>query len=72
MKRVPVTSSNVASVGYDPATKTLEVEFKRGGVYQYFDVPAATHAAMLAAPSIGSYLDANIKKAGYRYKQISS
>lgn len=72
MKRVPVTSSNVASVGYDEATKTLEVEFKKGGIYQYFDVPASVHAGLLAAPSIGSYLDADIKKAGYRYKLVSN
>lgn len=71
MKRVPVISSNVASVGYDVGTHTLEVEFKEGGVYQYFDVPPAVHTGLLAAPSIGSFLNVNIKKAGYRYKQIS-
>ena len=35
MMRIPVASSNVATVGYDEATNTLEVEFKDGSVYQY-------------------------------------
>jgi len=72
MKRVPVTSSTVASVAYDEATRTLEVEFKKGGVYHYFDVPAALHAGLVGATSVGSYLDANIKKAGFKYKRVSN
>jgi hypothetical protein len=47
MNRTPVASSNVASIGYEPATTTLEIEFKDGSVYQYFDVPAAVHADLL-------------------------
>ena len=39
MTREPVSSSNLADVGYDPATQTLEVGFKNGRIYQYFDVP---------------------------------
>ena len=70
MQRIPVTSSNVESVGYDAATSTLEVEFRNGGVYQYFDVPASKHAGLLAASSVGGYLDAYIKKAGYRYRKL--
>jgi len=39
MKRQAVESSNLASVGYDVENEILEVEFKHGRVYQYFDVP---------------------------------
>ncbi len=39
MNRVAVQSSNVASVGYDASSSTLEVAFHGGGVYQYFGVP---------------------------------
>lgn len=70
MQRTPVVSSNVVSVGYDRESRTLEVEFKHGVVYQYYDVPATEHAALLAAPSVGGYLDAHIKKAGYRYAKL--
>lgn len=37
MKRIPVSSTNVASVGYE--NQVLEVEFLNGSVYQYFYVP---------------------------------
>ena len=43
MNRSPVSSINVASVGYDGSTLTLEVEFLSGSVYQYFDVPNAVY-----------------------------
>jgi len=39
MKRQPVESSNLASVGYDAARQILEIEFNHGGIYQYYDVP---------------------------------
>ena len=39
MQRYSVASSNVAAVGYDPATETLEVEFLSGSIYQYYNVP---------------------------------
>lgn len=54
-------SSQIAGYDYDPATKTLTVEFKSGGTYTYHDVPAEKFEAMQAAPSVGSYLHANIK-----------
>lgn len=38
MNRVPVSSSNIRSVGYDPQAQIPEVEFHNGGVYQYSHV----------------------------------
>lgn len=70
MERVPVQSSNLASVGYDPKTSTLEIEFLNGNIYQYFSVPSEIHQGLLNAGSKGSYLDQNIKKAGYSYKKV--
>lgn len=70
MDRVRVSSSNLASVGYDSATATLEVAFLNGGVYQYFNVPAHVHAGLMSASSHGSYFDAHVKKAGYRYRRV--
>ncbi len=69
MEREPVISSNVASVGYEPQTMTLEVEFLDGGLYQYFDVPEAEYAGLISADSIGGYLNHNIK-GHYRYARI--
>lgn len=42
-----VDSTNVAAVGYDPASRTLRVEFKSGGVYDYSDVSPDLFEAML-------------------------
>ncbi len=39
MDRIQVRSSNIRSIGYDQNRQILEVEFLKGGVYQYFDVP---------------------------------
>lgn len=61
--RTPVTSSNVASVGYDPDTKVMSIEFKDGSVYHYHDVESDLHEQLLAAKSIGSFLHKNVKGA---------
>ena len=39
MNRVPVQSSNLASVGYDSGNMVIEIEFHSGRIYQYFNVP---------------------------------
>ncbi len=70
MNRTPVSSSNLRAVGYDPDTRTLEVEFLNGGLYSYSGVPASVHAGLMSAPFHGSYFDANIKKAGYAYRKL--
>lgn len=66
MNRTPVTSSNVVAVGYDTDTLTLEVEFKDGAVYQYFDVPETVYRELLSASSIGQFMHSNIRNT-YRY-----
>jgi hypothetical protein len=63
MERHSVTSSNIRSVGYDPSSKVLEVEFSNGGVYQYADVPGQVYADLEAAESVGRYFSANIRNA---------
>jgi hypothetical protein len=60
MKREPVESSMIASVGYDPETKVLEVEFNSGMVYAYYDVPQEEYDGLMAASSKGSYMNGNI------------
>jgi KTSC domain len=63
MQRKPVESSNLASVGFDAKTKTLEIEFKGGGVFQYVGDAAEKHfTALMAAPSKGSYFAKEIRK----------
>jgi hypothetical protein len=61
MIREAVSSSNLASVGYDAESETLEVEFKNGLVYEYYNVPQFLHERMMQAGSIGSFFNIEIK-----------
>lgn len=63
MKREPVTSSAIVSLGYDASSETLEVEFTGGSVYRYDDVPESVYREFLAADSKGTFLNAHIKHA---------
>jgi hypothetical protein len=68
--RQPVQSSNLAAAGYDPESRTLEIEFVDGGVYQYFDVPQSVYEGLMTAPSHGKFFRAHIRDK-YRYAKIS-
>jgi len=67
MERTAVASSNVASVGY--RDRVLEVAFKSGGVYRYFDVPPEVHQHLVTAPSVGKVMAA-IAGAGFRFEKV--
>ncbi|NOT84350.1 MAG: KTSC domain-containing protein [Methylococcaceae bacterium] len=68
MEKVSVTSSNVESIGYDKDSQTLEIEFKNGTTYQYFDVPENVYNELEQADSVGGYLASRIKGT-YRYSR---
>lgn len=70
MEREPVTSSVLASVGYEEASAILEIEFVDGRIYQYFGVPSEVQAGLMAAESLGSYFGTHVKKAGYQYARV--
>ena len=59
--RKPVESKVLKTVGYDPASQTLELEFHSGRVYRYADVSPEKHAALMAAESIGKHYGLHIK-----------
>ena len=55
MNRDYVESSMILSMGYDPLTGTVEVEFKPNReIWQYYDVPESTYNDVRFAGSIGS------------------
>lgn len=61
MKRTQVISSDIASIGYDPGKQVMEVEFIKSGVYSYYNVPATTFAAFMAADSKGRFFNQNVR-----------
>jgi hypothetical protein len=67
--RQVLDSSSLASVGYDKMSRTLEVEFVNGSVYQYFEVPAGVVGELLSAESAGRYFNAHIRPR-YRYTRV--
>lgn len=58
---VPVTSSNINTIGHDPIKNELLVQFKSGAIYVYAGVSAAIHEALMAAESKGIFMNQQIK-----------
>lgn len=63
MKRQKVESSNIASIGYAPEKKTLEVEFHSGQIYQYCPVTVDFYKQLMNAPSKGTFFVKNLRNA---------
>ncbi len=61
LNRMSVQSSNLRSVGYDPKTRVLEIEFHSGEIYQYSGVSESEYSALMSASSKGSYFAHDIK-----------
>lgn len=69
MQRQHVISSNLESVGYDPVSRTLEIGFRSGAVYEYFGVPESEYEGLMTATSKGSYFRDHIRDS-YQYRQV--
>jgi hypothetical protein len=46
-------STNIARVGYDAATQSLEITFKSGGRYRYYNVSPIEHQRFMESKSLG-------------------
>lgn len=51
---IPVASSNVASVGFEPSTGEGRVEYLSGALYSYDGCTAEEFNRIITAPSAGS------------------
>lgn len=71
MHRQHVDSTGVISVGYDDWTKTLEIEYAGGAVYDYAQVPEVLYRDLLAAPSKGQFVNLYIKPY-FEYEEMES
>jgi hypothetical protein len=56
-----VASTTLSTIAYDGIRNLLQLEFRSRVVYQYFGVPVTVHAALLDAPSKGSYFNLAIR-----------
>lgn len=69
MEREYIESSMIRSIGYDPNTSTLEVEFNSGAIWQYFDFPESIWYDFKNSESQGKYFHKEIKNQ-YRESQV--
>ena len=61
LPHVPVRSTNIASIGYDPASQQMQVKFHSGATYNYFGVHPSVNDALMSAKSKGQFFDQQIK-----------
>jgi hypothetical protein len=71
---IPVTSSQIAAVGYDPIACQLVIRFRGSGrrpeaVYSYSGVPAQIAAGLIVAASPGTYFHRHIRQGGYPFRR---
>ena len=61
MEMIPVASSLIRTVGYDPETEEHHVQFHKGDEYVYRGVTQPVYDAMMEAQSVGNFFLRNIK-----------
>ena len=71
MEHKPIKSSNIQSVAFDDATKTLEVRFKgNSGTYSYNGVPREVYDRMTSGGESAGKLLATAVKGKFPYTKV--
>ena len=55
-QRISVESACIASIAFSIEENVLQLEFRNGLAYEYFDVPAALYTDLLSAQSKGAFV----------------
>lgn len=71
MSRVPLDSRILASALYDSGRRQLELEFRSGKRYRYFQVPQHCYEELLRAESKGAYFNHSIRDC-YPFQDLSN
>ena len=66
----PVQSTTLAAVSYSTDRSILEVKFRDGGVYCFFEVPVRLLEELLASDSKGAYFNRKIRNT-FRFQWVS-
>jgi hypothetical protein len=61
MQEILLESTAVAALGYDASEQILQIRFRDGRAYEYFEVPERTYAELTAASSKGAYFNTAIR-----------
>jgi hypothetical protein len=60
MHRIPVSSVDITQIGYQEDSETLEIQFSRGEICQYYNVPSGVYDELMQAPAKEEYYHARI------------
>ena len=71
MQHVPLASRTLASAGYDPDRCQLELEFRSGKRYLYFQVPRHCYEELLHAASKAGYFNRSIRNR-FAFRDLSA
>ncbi|RYU90806.1 KTSC domain-containing protein [Mucilaginibacter terrigena] len=69
MRRQAVQSSALKSIGYNTEKFILELEFREGGVWQYFKFKPGAYKKFTSSESLGNFFVTKIK-GKYREEKV--
>lgn len=69
MNFIPVDSTTLEQIAYDPNQRLLCLQFHNNAAYSYFDVPRIVFEELLAAISKGLYFNRSIR-GRFRYRRL--
>jgi hypothetical protein len=70
VRRVPVDSSTLASIQYHQRRRWLDLEFRSGECYRYFQVPPHYYRELLSAHSKGQCFNHMIRNR-FSYQRLT-
>lgn len=69
MDRNVVNSSMIKSIGYDKENSIMEVEFARGQIYKYSDVPSSIYYDVMQSDSVGKEFN-RLVKGSFQFEKV--
>jgi hypothetical protein len=70
MTRLKVNSPAILSVGYEPDSESLQLEFPGSTIYEYHSVKPIIYMGLMHTESKGNYFDHHIKDK-YEYTLVN-
>ncbi len=61
MQPIAIESTTLATIAYHGPTRLLQLEFRTGPVYHYFEVPSQIFEGLMQATSKGTYFNRDIR-----------
>jgi hypothetical protein len=61
IRREPIESRSITSIGYHAELRVLEIEFRRGAIYRFFSVPPSVFEGLQKAESKGRYFSQSVR-----------